>query len=165
VSVAQIPRDLEMAAAILAVVQAVQLLWPRGQMPALQRIAIYATAIFPAYLLVSDPDVIPHLMLSLAPAVIVILALMSVAYVRFGSAHRFGTTPTDYLIVCGVLALAVFGSIEANSRNVVEAVLFSTVIMYACEIILGSPAESPSRRVLQYSTLGTLLIITLRGVL
>ena len=65
----------------------------------------------------------------------------------------------------GVVALLVFGSIDVNSRSVIEAVLFATVLMYACEIIVGTAAASSSRRLLQCSTLGTLLIITLRGVL
>ncbi len=52
-----------------------------------------------------------------------------------------------------------------NSRNVVEAVLFAIVLMYACEVLVGSTSEGLSRRLLQYSTLGTLLIVALRGML
>jgi hypothetical protein len=36
--------------------------------------------------------------------------------------------------------------------------------MYACEILVGGTPGSPGRRLLQYSTLGTLLIVSLRGV-
>src|SRR5262249_51168264 len=142
-----------------------QLLWPRALRPALLRLAVYATVIFPAYLLVSYPETIPQMVQALISSVIVVLALAIVVYVRFSAEQRFGTTPTDYLIVCGVVALTVFGSIEVNSREVVEAVLLATVLSYACEIIVGTAPQSPSRRVLQLSTIGTLLIITLRGVL
>ena len=86
-------------------------------------------------------------------------------YVRFSAAERFGTTPTDYLIACGVVALAVGGALEVNSRHVVEAVLLAIVLMYGCEVIVVSPSGSASRRLLQCSTLGALLIITIRGVL
>jgi len=48
---------------------------------------------------------------------------------------------------------------------VVEAVLVATVLMYACEIIFGSTAGTAGRRVLQFSTLATLLIVSVRGVL
>jgi UDP-GlcNAc:undecaprenyl-phosphate/decaprenyl-phosphate GlcNAc-1-phosphate transferase len=161
---ARIPADFAMAAALLALVPALQLLWPRAVRPALLRLAIYATASFPAYLLLTYPGGLPQEARFVALAVIVVLATAIVLYVRFSSEERFGTTPTDYLIVCGVVALLVFGSIAVNSRNVVEAVLVATVLLYACEIIVGSPAGR-SRRVLQFSTLGTLLIITLRGVL
>jgi UDP-GlcNAc:undecaprenyl-phosphate/decaprenyl-phosphate GlcNAc-1-phosphate transferase len=160
--IVRIPADVATAAALLAVVPATQLIWPRLMMPALLRLAIYATASIPAYLLISGA--IPHGLQSLVTGVIIVLGLAVVAYVRFSAAERFGKTPTDFLIVCGVVALSVFGSIEANSRNVVEAVLFATVLMYACEILVGATQGSAGRRLLQYSTLGTLLIITLRGV-
>jgi hypothetical protein len=85
--------------------------------------------------------------------------------VRLSGEQRFRTTPTDYLIVCSVVALTVLGSFEVNSWKVVEAVLLATVLMYACEVIVASAPGTPSRRLLQLSTLGTLLIITLRGAL
>jgi UDP-GlcNAc:undecaprenyl-phosphate GlcNAc-1-phosphate transferase len=161
--IARIPADVASAAAVLAVVPAIQIFWPRVMRPALLRLAIYATASLPAYLLISGA--VPHGVRSLIVGVIILLALANVAYVRFSTEERFATTPTDFLIVCGVVALSVFGSIEANSRNVVEAVLFATVLMYACEIIVGSTPGTASRRLLQFSTLGTLLIVTLKGVL
>ncbi len=163
--VTSIPADLAVAAAVLAVVPAVQLLWPRAMEPAVLRLATYATAIFPAYFLISYPGSIPHAMQALITPVIIVLAVAIVLYVRFSAEQRFGTTPTDYLIVFGVAALTVFGTIEVNSRNVVEAVLFATVLMYACEVLVGSTSEGLSRRLLQYSTLGTLLIVALRGML
>jgi UDP-GlcNAc:undecaprenyl-phosphate GlcNAc-1-phosphate transferase len=159
----RIPPDVAAAAAMLAVVPAIQIFWPQVIRPALLRLAVYATASLPAYLLISGA--VPHGVQALIIAVIVVLGLAVVAYVRFSAAERFGTTPTDFLIVCGVVALSVFGSIEANSRNVVEAVLFATVLMYACEIIVGSTAGTASRRLLQFSTLGSLLIVTLKGVI
>jgi UDP-GlcNAc:undecaprenyl-phosphate GlcNAc-1-phosphate transferase len=163
--VARVPSDFARAAAVLAVVPAVQLFWPRAVWPALLRLAIYATAIFPAYLLLSHPEAVPQGVQSLAIAVIAVLAVAIVMYVRFSPGQPFGTTPTDYLIVCGVLALIVYGSIEANSRNVVEAVLLATVLMYSCEVIIGTTSGSSSRRLLQFSTLSTLVIIMVRGVL
>jgi hypothetical protein len=132
---------------------------------ALLRVAIYAAAIIPAYLLISHPVDFPRAVESLIGAMIVVLAVAIVLYVRFSADQRFGTTPTDYLIGCGVFALVVYGSIDGSSRNLVEAVLLATVLMYACEIIVGSSAGKSSGRLLQFSTLGTLLIITLRGVL
>jgi UDP-GlcNAc:undecaprenyl-phosphate/decaprenyl-phosphate GlcNAc-1-phosphate transferase len=163
--VARTPAEFAAAAAVIAVVPALQLMWPRAVRPALLRIAIYATALFPAYLLIGYREAIPHGVQALSTAMIVVLAIAIVVYVRFSPHDRFGTTPTDYLIVCGVVALAVYGSIEANSRDVVEAVLLATVLMYACEIVIVSTTGNFGRRLLQFSTLGTLLIITLRGVL
>src|SRR5215472_16038363 len=151
----RIPPDVAIAAALLAIVPAVQIFWPRLMRPALLRLAIYATASLPAYLLISGA--VPHDAQWLIIGVIIVLGLAVVTYVRFSAEQRFGTTPTDYLIVFGVAALMVFGSIEVRSRNVVEAVLLATVLMYACEILVGSARRAAGHRLLQYSTLGTLL--------
>ncbi|MBV8144375.1 MAG: undecaprenyl/decaprenyl-phosphate alpha-N-acetylglucosaminyl 1-phosphate transferase [Gammaproteobacteria bacterium] len=162
---ARVPPDFAVAAAVLAVLPATQLLWPQAMRPALLRLAVYATAIFPAYLLISSPEAISSGARVLIAVITLVLALAIVVYVRFGAEQRFGTTPTDYLIVCGVVALMVFGGIEVNSRAVVEAVLLAPVLSYACEVIVGTAPRSACRRLLQCSTLGSLLIIALRGVL
>jgi UDP-GlcNAc:undecaprenyl-phosphate GlcNAc-1-phosphate transferase len=163
--VARIPSDFALAAGVLAVLPVTQLLWPRAVRQSMARLAIYGAAIFPAYLLINSPDAVPPGVQVFITSAIVVLALAIVLYVRFSTEQRFGTTPTDYLVVCGVVTLTVFGSIEVNSRAVVEAVLFATVVSYGCEIIVGSTPESIGRRVLQFSTVGTLLIISLRGAL
>ena len=164
-SVTHIPSDLAAATALLSIVPAIYIFWPRMVNHALLRVAIYATAIIPAYLLISHPGDFPRGVESVAGAMMLVLAVAIVLYVRFSAEQRFGTTPTDYLIVCGVLALLVFGSIDVGSRNVVEAVLFAIVIIYACEIIVGGSSGKSSGRLLQVSTLSTLLIITLRAVM
>lgn len=165
VCVVRIPSDFAAPAAVLALVPAVQLLWPRAAKPALLRLAIYASAIFPAYLLISYVGELPPGVQSMTTAVILVLTAAILLYVSFSAEQRFHTTPTDYLIACGLVALTVFGSIDVNSRNVVEAVLFAAVLMYACEIIVASTPGSAGPRVLQFSTLGTLLVIMLRGAL
>jgi hypothetical protein len=162
---ARISSDFAVAAAVLAALCAVQLLWPRAVSPMLLRLAIYATAILPGYLLISYPGAIPRGLQVLIVAVIVVLAAAVALYVRFSGEQRFRTTPTDYLIVCGAVALTAFGSVAVNSQKVVEAVLFAIVLMYACEVIVAGTPGSSSRRLLQYSTLGALLIITFRGTL
>ena len=162
---ARISSDFALAAAVLALLCAVQFLWPRAASPGLLRLAIYATAILPAYLLVTYPGAIPRGLQFLIIGVIGVLAAAVAVYARFGGDQRFRTTPTDYLIVCGAVALTAFGSVEVNSQRVVEGVLFAIVLMYACEVIVASTAGSSSRRLLQLSTLATLLIITFRGAL
>jgi UDP-GlcNAc:undecaprenyl-phosphate GlcNAc-1-phosphate transferase len=164
-AIARVPSDFALAAALLAGLSALQLLWPRASSPLLLRLAVYVTAVCPAYLLVSYPGSVPPSLQSLVAAVILVLAAAIVVYVRFGAGQHFRTTPTDYLIVCSVLALTAFGSVELHSAKVVEALLFATVLMYACEVIVASAPAGARGRVLQISTLATLLIITLRGTL
>lgn len=161
--VVQIPPDFALGAAAVAAVLALQLLWPRRS-PLLLRVALYATAMFPAGVLISEPSVTPRIANALVTAVIILLALAIVAYMRVGGKRRFQTTPTDYLIVCGIAALIVFGGIDVSSRNVVEAVLFGTVLMYACEIVVGSDSAARGRRWLAGASLGALLLISFRGL-
>jgi UDP-GlcNAc:undecaprenyl-phosphate GlcNAc-1-phosphate transferase len=164
-SVVRIPADCAVAAGVLALLPITQLLWPQAIRSSLARVAVYGAAIFPAYLLINSPDAVPRGVQAAMAPVIVLLAFAIVLYVRFSSERRFGTTPTDYLVVCGVLTLTVFGSMEVNSRAVVAAVFFATVLSYSCEVIVGANPESLGRRVLQFSTVGALLIIGLRGAL
>jgi UDP-GlcNAc:undecaprenyl-phosphate/decaprenyl-phosphate GlcNAc-1-phosphate transferase len=163
--VADIPKDLAPAAAVIAAVPAIQLLWPQRVSPALLRVVIYATAMFPAWVLINEPQALSRPAYELIAALIVLLLASIVLYMRLDGNRRFETNPTDYLIACGVVALLVCGVIGLSSRNVVEAILLATVLMYAAEIIVGSGQGSPGRRWLEYSTLGTLLIISLRGAL
>jgi UDP-GlcNAc:undecaprenyl-phosphate/decaprenyl-phosphate GlcNAc-1-phosphate transferase len=161
--VTQIPAEFSLAAAGVAAVLAIQLLWPRRS-PMLLRVALYATAMFPAGLLITEPSVTPRIANTLVTAVIVLLALAIVAYMRLGGKRRFQTTPTDYLIVCGIAALIVFGGIDVSSRNVVEAVLFGTVLMYASEILVGSDPPARQRRWLEGASIAALLLISFRGL-
>ncbi len=165
VFVARIRSDLAIAAAAIAVVPAIHLLWPQRINTALLRVAIYATAVFPAWVLISDPAAMPRPVFVLTGALIILLVAAIVVYMRLDGNRRFETTPTDYLIACGVVALLVCGAIGISSRNFVEAILLATVLMYASEIIVGTGRGSRARRWLECSTLGALLIISLRGVL
>jgi hypothetical protein len=92
-----------------------------------------------------------------------VLAVSIAAYVRFISDRRFETTPTDYLILFGVLALAVFGNADIDARDTVKLVMYSIVLLYACEVAIARIPRS--RHLLQWSTLATLLTIAVRGVL
>lgn len=160
--VRRVPGDFAVAAAVLAVAVAVELSLQRGGTSVLVRMAIYATAIFSAYLFIHYPGFDQHAVERGTLGVMVLLAVAIAMYMRFSADTRFGTTPTDYLIVCGVLALAVLGSIEITSRSLVELVFIATVLMYGCEIIIDCVT---SRRVLHFSALGTLLVIAVRGIL
>ena len=82
--------------------------------------------------------------------------------VRFASAKQeFGTTPTDYLIVFGVIALAVFGTIDIDSRSVVELVAYTTVLLYGCEVVISVMRGT---RILNAAALVALVIMAARGL-
>jgi hypothetical protein len=163
--VARIRADFSVAAAAIALVPAAHLLWPRRVNATLLRLAIYATAVFPAWVLISDPSAMPQPVFLATGALTLLLLVAIVVYMRLNQNRRLETSPTDYLIACGVVALLVSGAIGLSSRNLVEAILLATVLMYASEIIVGGAQGTAGRRWLECSTLGALLIISLRGAL
>ena len=83
---------------------------------------------------------------------------------RWSAQQEFGTTPTDYLGVFGILALIAFGIADVGSRTIVELVAYAIVLLYGCEIVLGRAA---ARRwpLLHVSTVATLTILAFRGAL
>jgi hypothetical protein len=66
------------------------------------------------------------------------------------------------LIVFGVIALAVFGSIDIESRSIVELVAYTTVLLYGCEVVISVARRS---RWLHVATLASLTIMAMRGAL
>lgn len=160
--VATVPRDFAVVAGVLAAVMAAEVLRsPVGaSLPA--RAAIYATAIFSAYLFINYPGLAQPRVEFIAVLALGVLAAAIAIHVRFASTkQQFGTTPTDYLIVFGIIALVVFGTIDINSRSVVELVAYTTVLLYGCEVVISVARRSPW---LHGAALTALTIMAVRGV-
>jgi len=160
--VGTVPHDFAVVAGILAAVVAAEMVRSRGGDSLLVRASVYAAAIFSAYLFVNYPGVAAEPVRFVGQVTVLTLAGAIVIYMRFAAKQEFGTTPTDYLIVFGVLALAVFSGVEVNSRSVVELVALSTVLLYGCEVMIGQRSRSA---MLHLATLGTLAILAVRGAL
>jgi UDP-GlcNAc:undecaprenyl-phosphate GlcNAc-1-phosphate transferase len=158
--VATVPRDFAVIAGVLAAVVAAEMLRAPTAGTLTTRAAIYAAAIFTAYLFINYPGLArPHVELFTILA-LGALAVAVAVHVRFAATKQeFGTTPTDYLIVFGVIALTAFGTIDIDSRSVVELVAYTTVLLYGCEV-----AISVARRTwLPAAALATLTILAVRG--
>jgi len=161
--VATVPRDFAIAAGVLAAVVLAETLRAGAGRSPLARAAVYAAAIFCAYLLILYPRSDAVTVHAATLAAMEILAVAIAAYVRFASKQEFGTTPTDYLVVFGVLALIVFGAVDTSSRAIVELVAFATILLYGCEVVLARGSQRWP--VMHVSTFATLAILALRGVL
>ena len=161
--VATVPRDFAIAAGVLAAVVLAETLRTRAGRSPLARAAVYAAAIFCAYLLIQYPRAEDAPVHAVTLGTMVILAAAIAAYVRFATRQEFGTTPTDYLVVFGVLALIVFGAVDTSSRAIVELVAYATILLYGCEVVLGRGSQRWP--VLHVSTFATLAILALRGAL
>lgn len=159
--VATVPRDFAVVAGVLAAVIAAEMLRApaAGSLPA--RAAIYATAIFTAYLFINYPGFARPRVEFVTVLALGILAVAIAIHVRFASTKQeFGTTPTDYLIVFGVIALTVFGTIDIDSRSVVELVAYTTVLLYGCEVAISVARRT---RILNAAALAALMILAVRG--
>jgi UDP-GlcNAc:undecaprenyl-phosphate GlcNAc-1-phosphate transferase len=129
------------------------------------RVAAYVTVVFATYLLTTYPDGTDTGLLQGYGVVIVVLATTLGIFVRFVSAQRFGTTPTDYLIAFAVIALVVFGSMGRGGAAIdapLRFVTFSIVLFYGCEIVISHLQRW--RPVLGSASLATLLVVAVRGL-
>ena len=158
----RIPRDIALPALGLALLVAVELLRPRLAGALLSRVATYATAICCVYLLTQPPGGRPVAVAGLVVTAVVVLALAIATYLRVAPDRSFSPTPTDYLIVFGIAALAVYGSIDIRSRAAVELVVYTAVLLYGCEIII---TRAGFQRLLRVATFATLLVIAVRGAI
>jgi hypothetical protein len=59
-----------------------------------------------------------------------------------------------------VIALTVFGTIDIDSRSVVELVAYTTVLLYGCEVAISVARRT---RLLHAATLTALMILAVRG--
>src|SRR5262245_51261137 len=162
--VARVPRDFAIVAGVLACVVLAEMLRERVGRSIVARVAIYAAAIFSAYLLIFYPGAADTPVRVATIGVIGLLATAIAVYVRWAAQQEFGATPTDYLVVFGILALIAFGVADVGSRTIVELVAYAIVLLYGCEIVLGRAA---TRRwpLLHVSTIATLTILAFRGTL
>jgi UDP-GlcNAc:undecaprenyl-phosphate GlcNAc-1-phosphate transferase len=158
---AAVPRDVAIAAAILAAVFVAEGVRTRGAGSAITRAAIYAAAIFVAYLLALYPSAISAARLAQVGAMSG-LGLAVALYVRYSPRQEFGTTPTDFLVVFGVLALVAFGSISSDSRSIVELVACAAALLYGSEVVIGRGGDAV--RVLNVATFAALAVVALRGL-
>jgi UDP-GlcNAc:undecaprenyl-phosphate/decaprenyl-phosphate GlcNAc-1-phosphate transferase len=162
VAVARVPRDVAVIAALLAVIVAAQIGRARAVESTLVRLAVYVAAIASVYLLINYPGGATPRPLQIA--VLVLVAALAAAiggYVKFASDNKFGTTPTDYLILFVVLALLIFGNFDIGVRDIVEIVVYAVVLLYSCEVLIGLTFRRWN--LLHLSTLATLTVMALRG--
>ena len=161
--VARIPRDVSLVAALLAAVVATQIGRARAIGSTMVRLAVYVAAISSVYLIVNFPGATERPVQMATLTLVTLLAAAISGYVKFAPNKTFGTTPTDYLILFIVLALLIFGSIDIDSRTIVEIVVYAVVLLYSCEVLIG--ISSKRWNTLHLSTLASLIIMALRGAL
>jgi UDP-GlcNAc:undecaprenyl-phosphate GlcNAc-1-phosphate transferase len=161
--VARIPRDVGLVAALLAGVLAAELGFAHAVRSLVVRVTVYVASIASAYLVITYPGMAAQRSVEIATIAILVALVVAIgAYVRFAADEKFGTTPTDYLIVFTLIALMVFAGIDSSSRAVVEIVVYAVVLLYSCEVLIGRSVKRWNG--FHVATLATLTIMAVRGL-
>jgi len=161
--VQEIPRDFGIVAGVLAVVMAVEMARNRSADSLLVRAAIYCSATFSAYLFVTYPG---DSGLAVAHATNIGMACVAIAIgivIRFLSDQKFVTTPTDYLIVFGLLALAAFDSVDIKASSTTQFASYAIVLFYSGELVVSRLTSI--RHPFYWAALASLVIMATRSLL
>jgi UDP-GlcNAc:undecaprenyl-phosphate GlcNAc-1-phosphate transferase len=161
-SVQAIPSDFGAVAGVLAALVLAQMLRGRASGSLLMRATLYVTAAFSAYLLVTYPGVGGNFTQKLADTMVFVLAAALGIFIRFLSDRKFSTTPTDFLVAFGLVALVLFNRSGAEANATTQFVTYAIVLFYGCEVI----AERVATRwhLLNWAALATLTIAGVRGL-
>ncbi|MCC6715230.1 MAG: hypothetical protein IT496_08355, partial [Gammaproteobacteria bacterium] len=156
----EVPRDFGMTSAVLAVVLLAEMLYKREQVPFLMRGAVYVAVVFVSYLTTAEGSLAEATAIEVAFFAVLTVAIALT--VRYNTGVRFQTTPMDYLILAGVVIVALFGQrgfeVTGLSLLMVKAVL----MLYAIEIIFE---RTRSRwNLLNLSALLVLAVFAWRGL-
>ena len=159
----RVPRDFGVMSGVLGLIVAIEILFNRAPDSLINRLSVYVAAIFSSYLFVEFHPGARFGAFDIASLVIIVTLAFAVAiFIRYTSEERFGATPTDYLLVFGVIALVVFGGIDIRARETVRTVMYSVVLLYGCEAVLGIAQKRWN--LLSVSTVICLLTLAVRGL-
>jgi UDP-GlcNAc:undecaprenyl-phosphate GlcNAc-1-phosphate transferase len=161
-SVEAVPSDFGAVAAVLAALVLAQMLRGGAQGSLVMRAALYVTAAFSAYLLVTSPGVGGPLTHRLADTMVFVLAAALGIFIRFLSDRKFSTTPTDFLVAFGLVALVLFNRSGTEANAMTQFVTYAIVLFYGCEVI--SERVASRWHVLNWAALATLTIAGFRGL-
>ena len=161
-SVEAIPSDFGAVAAVLAALVLAQMLAGRAAGSLIMRASLYVAAAFSAYLLVTYPGVAGPLTNRLADTMVFVLAAALGIFVRFFSDRKFSTTPTDFLVAFGLVALVLFNRSGTEANATTQFVTYAIVLFYGCEVI--SERVASRWHVLNWAAFATLTIAGVRGL-
>lgn len=158
-----VPRDFGLIAGVLLVMVGAEFALSRHLRPLSQRFVVYVAASFAAYLLSQQPLLWPLLQQpTLAVAFHVLLALAIALTVRYSRRTAFQTTPMDYLLVLGLLAVGLFAGPMLEQAATARILAQAAVVLYGCELLLVG--ENRGRWLTGVSVV-VLAVMTARGLL
>ncbi len=159
-----VPRDFGVISGVIFAAVVVDFFTHKqGAISPITRGASYVTAVFVAYLIINHPGVSGPVSDTWIMSFIIVLALLVALCIRFTAKSQFGTTPTDYLIVFGVLALVFFGNLDVEARETSQLVMYAIVLLYGCELVIAQMRDRWNA--FSFATAIALGVLAYRGIL
>ena len=160
----QVPRELGLITCFLGALLVLDLLLVLPAHTLILRVIGYVAAIASAYLMGgyqghgTSALVVGTVIVILTLTLIVAIAV----YAHSASRDGFGATPTDYLFILVLVALLALAFIDVNARSAVQLYVYTVVLLYGCEIVLGRGVSRSSP--FAFCTLVTLSVMAFRGL-
>lgn len=137
ISVSQIPQEFGWVAAVLFFLCAGSIAAKPSDIGLMVlRGGIYVATLFVVYLTINFPSAEPISAHFLSAPIFILLAVILGIAVRLATERTFKTTPTDYLIVFGILTIGLFGREQFAARETSLLVIYSVIMLYAGELAL-----------------------------
>ncbi len=162
----RVPRDIGLLSAILLPLLCLALLLPESVATSLSTVLIktttYVGVACVVFVFTQYPGSGGTPLLATTNLVVAALAVVIGIFARFLSGRRFETTPTDYLVALGLIALAVMDRPQVGAGDMVRFVTCLIVMFYGCEVIFGH--VRPWRASLGVPVFAALSILAYRGL-
>ena len=130
-----VPRDFGVISAVLAVVCLIELFSRRTDLPFTVRGSIYVVVLFSLFL-VHGENSAGMLGSDFSFVYFGLLALAIAFAVRYSAEIKFQTTPMDYLILLGVVMIAIGGDRLLEFRELSSVIVKAVILLYGCEVII-----------------------------
>lgn len=161
-TVTSVPSDFGAVSAVLAVLLAAELAVNREPVSLIVRAAVYASSVFVVYLTEHRPAEWWTTLIFFEHLLYFTLVLAVWLTARYGTQGIFRTSPTDYLVVFGVVGMALFGGQTLQDQTMAMVVVKSIVVLYACELMLTRSSSRLSA--LNVTAVVALTILGYRGL-
>ena len=157
-----VPRDFGMVSGAMLMVLAFEMFFGKNGDSVTARAAISVVAIFAAYLSVNYVPSIYEGFEFGRTVYFTVLAIAIATSVRFSKRISFNVTPTDYLIVFGLLTTAFFANEHFVARDTSVLLIQAVILLYGCQLLIDQKGGRWS--FLNVATLGALGVLAVRGL-
>jgi UDP-GlcNAc:undecaprenyl-phosphate GlcNAc-1-phosphate transferase len=134
-AVPAVPRDFAVISAVLAVICIIELFSVRKALSFSVRGSIYVVVLFSLFL-AHGGNAYGLLGSTLSFAYFGLLALAIAFAVRYSAEIEFQTTPMDYLILLGVVMIAIGGGRLLEFRELSSVIVKAVILLYGCEVVV-----------------------------